>query len=198
LDGLDLTPLLVGDPTPALTERTLPFQRNRYAPVAHCNAAVRQGRWKLYWPGDEASLKKDSGRDNPAYLRGLVQPHWEMPLDRQLDPPSPAPQPPPRLFDLEADPAEKQDLAATHPKIVQTLAQQHDAWFAEIIREWQQSRARILDHDRAYWQDRAAPDPAALWSDFWQWKSAPAGTDPETADPLEVFRGFWNDGEDDK
>ena len=57
--------------------------------MQHANAAIREGRWKLYWPGDEASLKKDTGRDNPSYLRGIVQPHWEMPLDRQLDPPPP-------------------------------------------------------------------------------------------------------------
>ena len=112
---------------------TMLFQRNRYAPVPHCNAAIREGRWKLYWPGDEGSLKKDTGRDNPSYLRGLVQPHWEMPLDRQLDPPSAAPQPAPRLYDLDADPAEKHDLAAEHPEIVKTLAAKHDAWFREVI-----------------------------------------------------------------
>jgi arylsulfatase A len=195
-DGLDLMPLLLGNPAPAITERALPFQRNRYAPVSHCNAAIRAGRWKLYWPGDEGSLRKDGGRDNPAYLRGIVRPHWEMPLDRQLDPPSTAPQPPPRLYDLDADPAEKHDLAAMHPEIVQSLARKHDAWFKEIIRQWQQSRARILEHDRAYWKDRATPDPTALFKDFWQWKSAPKGTDPQTADPLKVFRGFWSDRDD--
>ena len=197
-DGLDVMPLLLGNPAPALTQRALPFQRNRYAPVQHANAAIREGRWKLYWPGDKASLKKDSGRDNPSYLRGIVQPHWEMPLDRQLDPPTTAPQPPPRLYDLDADPAEKHDLAAQHPEIVQSLAQKHDAWFAEIIPQWQQSRDHILEHDRAYWKDRATPDPAALFKDFWQWKAAPKGTDPKTADPLQVFRGFWNNDRTDQ
>lgn len=47
--------------------------------------------------------------------------------------------------------------------------------------------------------DGAADDAAALFKDFWQWKdAAPAGTDTNHADPLKVFRGFWNDGEDDK
>ncbi|MFM8996670.1 MAG: hypothetical protein ACKOJD_00920, partial [Candidatus Limnocylindrus sp.] len=197
-DGLDIMPLLLGEPTPALTQRTLLFQRNRYAPVSNCNAAVREGRWKLYWPGDEGSLKKDSGRDNPSYLRGVVQPHWEMPLDRQLDAPTTSTQPSPRLYDLDTDPAEKHDLAAKHPEIVQSLTQKQDAWFAQMNREWQQSRASILEHDRAYWKGRAMPNPAALFKDYWQWKSAPQGTDPETASPLQVFRGFWNDGEDDQ
>ncbi|MFN9915618.1 MAG: hypothetical protein ACK53L_23710, partial [Pirellulaceae bacterium] len=118
-DGIDIMPLLLGTPDPELTERALFFQRNRYAPVARCNAAIREGRWKLYCPGDEASLKKDSGRDNPSYQRGLVQPHWEMPLDRQLEPPTKAPQPPPRRNDLDVEPAEKQDLAAAHPHVVE-------------------------------------------------------------------------------
>jgi len=195
---MNIIPLLMGEASPELAGRTLLFQRNRYAPVAHCNAAIREGRWKLYWPGDEGSLRKDSARDNPSYVRGLTQTHWEMPLDRQLDPPTTSPQPAPRLYDLDTDPAEKHDLAAKHPEIVQSLANKHETWFAEIIPQWQQSRASILEHDRAYWKGRATPDPAALFRDFWQWKYAPQGTDPETASPLRVFRGFWNDGEDKK
>jgi len=197
-DGLNLMPLLMGNPTPPLTDRSLFFQRNRYAPVTHTNAAIRQGRWKLYWPGDEGSLKKDSARDNPSYVRGILQPHWEMPLDRQLDPPTTAPQPPPRLYDLNADPAEEHDLAAAHPEIVQSLAQKHETWFSAVVADWQRSREAILEHDRAYWKDRTAPDPATLFKDYWLWKSTPKGTDPKTADPLKIFRGFWNDGEDDR
>lgn len=107
----------------------------------------------------------------------------------------PVPQPAPRLYDLGTDPGEQRDLAAVHPEVVQKLAKNHDAWFAEVIPQWQQSRTRILDHDRAYWKDRTAPDPATLFQDFWLWKSAPKGTDLKTTDPLHVFRGFWNDGE---
>ncbi len=191
-DGQNIMPLLMGQPAPALAGRTLLFQRNRYAPVAHCNAAIREGRWKLYWPGDDSSLKKDSARDNPSYVRGITHPHWEMPLDRQLDAPTSAPQPAPRLYDLDADPAEQKNLASEHPEIVRALAQKHDAWFAEIIPEWRQSRARLLEHDRAYWKDRPTPDPAAIFDGFWLWKSAPQPVNPKTADPLKVFRGYWN------
>ena len=197
-DGLNLMPLLEGKPAPAVAARFLSFQRNRYAPVSHVNASIREGRWKLYWPGEKASLKKDSGRDNPSYLRGVVTPHWEMPLDRQLDPPTTAPQPPPRLYDLDADPAEQHDLAAMHPEIVKSLAAKHDAWFSEVIADWQQSRAHIVEQDRAYWKDRNAPDPAALFKDYWQWKAAPKGTDLKPADPLKVFRGFWSNSQTDQ
>jgi arylsulfatase A len=196
LDGLDIMPLLLGRPTPALAMRALMFQHNRYAPVSHGNAAIRQGRWKLHWPGDEALLEKDGARDNPSFGRGIVRAHWEMPLDRQLDAPLQVPQPPPRLYDLNADPAEHHDLSAAHPEIVRSLAQKYDAWYRPILAEWKQSRARILNHDRVYWTDRPAPDPAMLFKSFWQWKQPPPGTDPNTADPLKVFRGYWNDGED--
>jgi arylsulfatase A len=191
LDGLDIMPLLLGKPAPALSERTLFFQRNRYAPVAHSNAAIREGHWKLYWPGDAATLGKDGGRDNPSYLRGISQPHWEMPLDRQLDPPTTSPQPAPRLYDLDADPAERHDLAASHPELVKALARRHDAWFGEIMAEWQDARLTILKHDRDYWRDRPAPDPLALLHDYWLWKKAPESVDPGTADPLKTFPGFW-------
>ncbi len=192
-DGLNLMPLLEGKSATALAGRFLPFQRNRYAPVRHVNAAIREGRWKLYWPGVEVSFRKDIGRDNPSFQRGLVSPHWEMPLDRQLDPPTTAPQPPPRLYDLEADPSEKHDLASARPEIVKALAAKHDTWFREVLAEWEQSRRHILAHDRAYWKDRPAPNPASLFNDYWQWKAAAKGTDPKAADPLKVFRGYWND-----
>ncbi len=191
-DGLNLMPLLEGKPAPALADRPLLFQRNRYAPVGHVNAAIREGRWKLYWPGDKASLVKDSGRDNPSYRRGLVLPHWEMPLDGELAAPSSAPQPAPRLYDLEADPGEQRDLAATHPEVVAALARKHDAWFGEVLAEWIESRARIVVDDRAAWQGRPVPDAAKLFKEFWQWNSAPKGTDPKSADPLKVFPGYWS------
>jgi arylsulfatase A-like enzyme len=188
-DGLDLLPLLLGEPAAAVADRPLLFQFNRYAPVRHCNAAIRAGRWKLVWPGDKAAQTKDGGRDNPSYLRGMVEPTWEMPLDRQLDPPSTATQPPPRLFDLEADPAERTDLAAAHPEIVVALAARHDAWFTEVYDEWRGARDRILRHDRAVWRDRSPPDPEVLFHDDWQWQAAPAGTDPTTSDPPTRARG---------
>lgn len=139
----------------------------------------------------KARSKRDTGRDNPSYLRGLENPHWEMPLDAELAPPTTDAQPPPRLFDLDVDPAEKKDLAAEHPDVVTALAKKHDAWFREVMAEWRETRRRILVHDADYWKNRQLPDPKLLFRDHWQWKTAPVGTDPETADPLKVFGGYW-------
>ena len=191
-DGVDVMPMLLGQPQPALESRDLPFQKNRYLPAAHSDAAIRRGQWKLVWPGVPATMKKDSARDNPSYLRGIVRPHWEMPLDRQLDELPAFAEPKPRLFDLVADPSERHDLASAHPELVSGLVRRYDAWFNDVMGDWRRSRQAILDHDRTYWKHRRAPDGAALFEDFWQWSKAPQGINPETADPLKVFRGYWN------
>ena len=196
LDGKDVMSVLRGNEVASLARRALQFQRNRYAPVAHSNAAIRSGRWKLYWPGNPKTLTKDSGRDNPSYLRGVVRPHWEMPLDRQLAPASQLPQPRPRLFDLSTDSGEQHDVASDHPEIVERLTRRHDAWFSQVQKDWRTSRASIIAEDRRYWESKPAPDPALLYQDFWQWKRAPKGIDASTADPLEVFEGFWTAGND--
>jgi hypothetical protein len=96
-----------------------------------------------------------------------------------------------RVYDLVADPGEHHDLAAQFLAVVAGLARKHDAWFDDVFAEWIHSRERIVADDSAAWQGRAAPDPATLFAEFWQWNSAPPGTDPKAADPLKVFPGYW-------
>ncbi|MCS5616737.1 MAG: sulfatase-like hydrolase/transferase, partial [Pirellulales bacterium] len=112
LDGMNLLPLLTGGPTSGLADRPLCFQKTRYTPVAHSNAAIRQGRWKLLWPPIPETNRKDSARDNPSYHRGLTQAHWEMPLDAGLPDYAGVVSARPRLYDLDADPGEARDVAA--------------------------------------------------------------------------------------
>ena len=192
-DGSNVMPILLGERRSEVTSRTLPFQKNRYMPAAHSDAAIRQGRWKLVWPGARATMSKDSARDNPSYLRGIVHPHWEMPLDRELAEVPKFREEKPRLFDLIADPAERHNLADVHPEIVADLAARYDEWFRQVMNDWRQSRKSIVEHDQAYWRDRIAPDPAVLFKDYWQWQRAPKNTDPTTDDPLQVFRGYWSE-----
>lgn len=192
LDGLNVMPMLLGQDQPALKSRVLPFQKNRYMPTAHSDAAIRQDRWKLVWPGVAETMSKDSARDNPSYLRGVVRPHWEMPLDRELGDVPAFQQKRLRLYDLDADPAERHDVAGRYPEKVAELSGQYDAWFDAVMVDWRHARQGILDHDREYWKDRAAPDAAALFKDFWQWKKTPRSVDSRTADPLKVFQGYWN------
>ena len=190
-DGLNVMPTLLGRRQPELALRNLPFQKNRYRPAAHSDAAIRRGPWKLVWPGVPATMKKDSARDNPSYLRGIVWPHWEMPLDRELGAVPKFEELAPRLFDLSSDPGERHDLAKSRPKLVAELRRDYDAWFQDVMLDWRKSRRSIIEHDRQYWRIRAAPNAAILFKDFWQWQRAALGTDPRTADPLKVFPGYW-------
>ncbi len=191
LDGRNLLPLLTGGLAGGLVDRPLCFQKTRYTPVAHSNAAIRQGRWKLLWPPIPETNRKDSARDNPSYHRGLTQAHWEMPLDPELPDYAGVVSARPRLYDLDADPGEARDVAADNPAVVQRLTAAYDHWFSEVFAEWQQARACIVDHDRRTWRDRKPPDPRELFQDEWLWTQVP-GVDQATADPLQVFRGFWS------
>jgi hypothetical protein len=134
-------------------------------------------------------MKKDLGRDNPSYCRGIDHRHWEMPLDPELPDYAGVKTEAPKLFDLIEDPGERRDLASQRPDLVEDLAARYDAWFRDVFAEWVTSNQEIREHDRAYWKDRVPPDPRALFHDYWQWKRSDA--DPEKDDPLEVFTGYW-------
>lgn len=189
-DGRNMLPVLQGRDDAAT--RPLFFQRNRYFPEAYTNAAVIEGRWKLYWPGIAETMRKDLLRDNPAYFRGIREPHWEMPLDRQLDLPGVRHPPRPRLYDLQSDPAELNDLASSQPVRVRRLEALWDKWFTDVMADWHAARNEILDADREYWQQRQAPDPRELYRDYWLWDRVP-NADPDNDDPLQVFRGYWSE-----
>ncbi len=191
-DGVDLMPLLRGHAMPELQHRDLPFQKNRYTPVAHSDACLRFGDWKLYWPGEKRSMRKDIARDNPSYERGIDHPHWEMPLDPELPDHADVTTAGPRLYNLADDPGEQQDLAAEYPALVRAMAARYDRWFDEVFAEWQAANREIRRHDADYWQTRPAPDPRQLFDGYWQWQRTTA--DRERDDPLEVFRGYWYAG----
>ena len=48
LDGVDITPVLRGDGGGIYPQRC--WQWNRYVPLGSCNAAIRDGDWKLMRP----------------------------------------------------------------------------------------------------------------------------------------------------
>ncbi|MCC5806280.1 MAG: sulfatase-like hydrolase/transferase [Opitutales bacterium] len=189
-DGIDMLALLQGADGPEWRGRALPFQKNRYTPVAHSGAAIRAGEWKLYWPAVRDVSRKDIPRDNVSFERGVVRPHWEMPIDAGLPDYGDVESGPPRLYNLVDDPAERHDRAADYPEIVAALKPLYNAWFEDVFADWQAAWERIVAHDKEYWKDRDPPDPAELFRDFWLWDrvDADAGED----DPLEVFTGFWN------
>jgi arylsulfatase A-like enzyme len=133
LDGMDVLPLLRGERGQVCDRRF--WQWNRYAPHGECNAAMRDGRWKLVRPQID-ELMQVSKRD------------WEMDIDAKFDPgrytdirrdPLPervAPPPPPsQLFDLASDPGETRDLAAAEPERVRRMEAELAAWFEDVERD---------------------------------------------------------------
>lgn len=139
LDGVDVSPALRGEPTQLPLQRF--WQWNRYEPVAHCNAAMREGPWKLLWPSLTEARAKDPS-DNEPYNTGLTQGHRLKPVEAGL-PLRSLPRPgSPRLFNVEADPFEHCDIAARYPTRIEQMTVRWDEWFDSVIGEWLQARRR--------------------------------------------------------
>ena len=133
LDGRDIGPVLRGDREPVRCQRV--WQWTRYRPHRRCNVAVRDGRWKLVmppWPGCFAV----DGADAEADARHAADPQAfdeviEGPLPQPATPPDDLPDP--QLFDLDADPGENNDVAASHPDRVRVLIDGLDAWYDDVF-----------------------------------------------------------------
>lgn len=133
IDGVNVLPVLRGEKGRVQTRRF--WQWNRYTPLATCNAAMRDGDWKLVRPViPEAMAVPDIRWLNvsmyePEYFvrNGLVA---------GGDPPRDIPPPPPaQLFNLATDPLEEHDLAPGEPERVRRMLGDLDAWFAEVDAE---------------------------------------------------------------
>ncbi len=132
LDGVNVLPILRGEPGQACTRRF--WQWNRYTPLVTCNAAVRDGDWKLVRPAiDQAMQVPDLhwlwvSMYGPEYFieNGIIS---------EADPPRevPAP-PPPELYHLSEDPHEQHNLADQYPAVVRRLLSDLESWFEEVTR----------------------------------------------------------------
>jgi len=132
VDGIDQLPALRGEAGGTHPIRF--WQFNRYDPVPHCNMAVRDGDWKLYWPRiPEAMVKLAS--DNEPYRRLFHEPHTEMPISNPPVERSLSPAAAPELYDLAADPRESTDLAGTRPDRVRLMTLEAENWFEEVETE---------------------------------------------------------------
>ena len=121
LDGRSLLPLL-RDSAAAWPERTLFIQCNSNGPpTRELNFAAISERWKLvqpcgtdkdfFWLNWYSRISVAQGRGNRTVMDDV--PRFE-------------------LYDIAADPGERNDLAAKHPGIVRKLRQQYNAWFDDI------------------------------------------------------------------
>jgi arylsulfatase A len=138
LDGVDVLPLLRGEAGEVPDTRF--WQWNRYEPVPQCNAAMRDGGWKLVRPAITEAMEvaqEDLAMD--VQLKYSPDLHSEIvstPLpERDVPPPPPA-----QLFDLAADPGEERDLASAEPARVARMEAALASWFEEVDADRRRSR----------------------------------------------------------
>lgn len=139
LDGRDARGVLLGDKSVDDVPRF--WQWNRYTPVRTCNGGMRDGRWKLVRPAIKEAMylpPEELARDRAM----KYEPDTIKDICRGPEPERTIPDPPaPLLFDLEADPGERSDLAAARPDILASMQKRFDQWFDEVEAE----RATIDD-----------------------------------------------------
>lgn len=146
LDGTDLLPVLRGER--GVVDTTRFWQWNRYEPIRRCNAAMRDGDWKLVWPswpGPLNATAADLAVDDDIKYR----PDHYAEADHSALPTHP-PRPlswDPLLFNLGTDPLEQTDLAATQPARVRSMTDSIDRWFHEVETERRSGGSSWLQAD---------------------------------------------------
>ena len=130
LDGIDISPALRGENGGIYPQRF--WQWNRYSPVGSCNAAMRDGDWKLLRPQIREAMQVsslDTALDNAIKYR----PELFDDIVREPGPARQIPEPPPALlFNLADDPQELQDLAAQNPQRASAMETALADWFMDV------------------------------------------------------------------
>jgi arylsulfatase A len=133
LDGQNILPLLRGEGGKVAAKRF--WQWNHYSPVGTCNAAMRDGEWKLVRPSIKEAMAADP-KDwelDRAYKRA---PEKFTDITRDPEPVRDIPPPPPpQLFNIEQDPLEQHDLAAVEPARAARMLGELESWFETVEAE---------------------------------------------------------------
>jgi len=132
LDGLNQLQSLRGDKQSVPTQRF--WQYNRYDPVVHCNAAMRDGQWKLYYPRIPEAMMKLSF-DSDDYKANFTRPHTlteihNPTVERELSEPQS-----PELYDLASDPYENDNLAHQYPEKMSAMKHSLENWFISVEKD---------------------------------------------------------------
>ncbi len=130
LDGIDVTPALRGEGGGVYPQRF--WQWNRYTPVGTCNAAMRDGDWKLLRPLIREAMEV-SALDTALDHDIKYYPEHFDDIIRDPEPARTVPEPPaPLLFNIADDPFEQNDLAARHPQTVAAMEAALERWFLDV------------------------------------------------------------------
>jgi arylsulfatase A len=133
LDGVDVLPLLQGQAGRVPEQRF--WQWNRYTPHAECNAAMRDGGWKLVRPAID-ELMQVTPRDWQLDVAAKFDRAAHTAIVREpLPDVVPSSTEPSQLFDLTGDPGETTDLATREPERVRRMEAALARWFDEVEAE---------------------------------------------------------------
>lgn len=133
-DGVDMLPVLRGELGHVPEQRY--WQYNRYDPVPHCNGAMRDGPWKLYWPRIPEAMAK-LAEDNLPYQKNFEISHFLMDIENPVVERVISGDGEPELYHIENDPEEMYDLAQDEPNRVALMKQKYENWFASVDAERQ-------------------------------------------------------------
>ena len=127
LDGIDITPIFAGE----VLDREVPLFWYHYKAWGGPRAVMREGRWKLagFWDGPER-LRSDSSTMRPGDLE-LIRTTELIRFE---------------LFDIEADPGERADVAGKNPAVFKAMHAEMVRLLAEVEsdarHDWQESWLR--------------------------------------------------------
>lgn len=140
IDGVDILPLIRGEKDSGCTKRF--WQWNRYTPLVTCNAAVRDGDWKLVRPAIAEAMKAPCCDPWLHISMYETERLIESGIIHDPEPPRTVPGPlPPELYNIAEDPLETANLADRYPDLVSRLLRELETWFEEVEAE----RATIAD-----------------------------------------------------
>ncbi|MDO8682481.1 MAG: arylsulfatase [Armatimonadota bacterium] len=132
IDGRNVLPVLRGEKAADVPRF---WQWNRYTPVGTCNAAMREGPWKLIRPviPEAMSIAPEDGKMDQKLK---YEPEGITDICRDPEPKRtiPAP-PPPLLFNLNDDPYERRDLAKEKPDVLARMQNHLDNWFNSVEKD---------------------------------------------------------------
>ena len=130
LDGVDVLPVLRQERASSRKPRC--WQWNRLQPVPDCNAAIRDGDWKLVRPWVKGAF--NTTEDCWLWVSMYGPEHFL--YNGYIDRPWPEREygavPPPLLYNIATDPYETSDVSAGNPHIVARLERDLAAWFDEV------------------------------------------------------------------
>ena len=130
IDGVDITPALRGESDGSYPQRC--WQWNRYTPLGECNAAIRDGDWKLLRPLIPEAMQV-SAEDTALDHAIKYYPEHFLDIIREPEPPRTVPEPPaPLLFNIAEDPFERDDLADQQPGRVAAMERELERWFVDV------------------------------------------------------------------